>query len=91
MFISFVRFRNGQLRLGDQLISINNIYLDSKDSTLASRAHQLLIDSTQLSIELVVIATTNDYPHAAVSKSNDDRHSCISTSSTPFSVDMVVR
>ncbi len=84
-------FRNGQLRLGDQLISINNIYFDSKDSTLANRVHQLLIDSTQLSIELVVIATTNDYPHAAVSKSNNDGHSCVPTSSTPFIVDMVVR
>ncbi len=91
MYISFVRFRNGQLHIGDQLVCINNIYLDSQDSTLAVRTHQLLIDSTQLSIELVVIATTTDYPHAAVSTSNNDGHSCVSTLSTPFHVDMVVR
>ena len=92
LFISFVRSRNGQLHLGDQLISINNIYLNSDDSTLAHRAHQLLIDSRRLSIELVVVATTPiDYPHAAVSKSNTDGHSCVPTSSTPFYVDMVVR
>ena len=91
MFISFVRSRNGQLHLGDQIISINNIYLNSEDSTLANRAHQLLIDSTRLSIELVVVATTIDYPHAAVSQSNIDGHSCVPTSSTPFHVDMVVR
>lgn len=69
---------------------INDIYLDSKNPTLAIRAHQLL-DLTQFSIELVVIATTIDYTHAAVSKSNNDGHSCVSTSSTPFHVDMVVR
>lgn len=92
LFISFVRSRNGQLHLGDQLISINNIYLNSDDCTLAHRAHQLLIDSRRLSIELVVVATTpTDYPHAAVSKSNTDGHSCVPTLSTPFHVDMVVR
>jgi hypothetical protein len=89
LFISFIIYRNGQLHTGDQLVCINNIYLDSKDSTVAVRAHQLL-DSTQLSIELVVIATTNDYSHAAVSKSNNDGHSCVPTLSTPFHVDMVV-
>jgi hypothetical protein len=91
LFISIVQFRNGQLRISDQIVCINNIYLDSQDSTLAVRAHQLLIDSTYLSIELIVIATTTDYPHAAVSTSNEDGHSCVPTLSTPFNVDMVVR
>jgi hypothetical protein len=72
-------------------VCINNIYFDSKDPTLAARAHQLLIDPTQLLIELVVITTTADYPHAAVSTSNKDGHSCVPTTSTPFHVDMVVR
>lgn len=92
LFISFLRSRNGQLHLGDQLISINNIYLNSEDSTLAHRVHQLLIDSRRLAIELVVVATNpSDYPHVAVSKSNTDGHSCVPTSSTHFHVDMVVR
>ena len=91
IFIYIVSFRNGQLHIGDQLVCINKIYLDSKDSTLAVRAHQLLIDSTRLSIELVVITTAIDYPYAAVSTSHNDGHSCVPTSSTPFHVDMVVR
>jgi hypothetical protein len=85
-----ILFRNGQLHIGDQIVCINDIYLNSQDSTLAVRAHQL-IDSTQLSIELVIIATTADYPDAAVSTSNNDGHSCVPTLSTPFHVDMVVR
>jgi len=91
IYIYIIIFRNGELHIGDQLVCINNIYLDSQDSTVAVRAHQLLFDSTRLSIELVVIATTADYPHAAVSKSNNDGHSCVPTVSTPFHVDMVVR
>jgi hypothetical protein len=90
-YISFVQFRNGQLHIGDQIVCVNDIYLDSRDSTLAVRAHQFLIDSTRLSIELVVIAPTADYPHAAASTSNEDGHSCVPTLSTPFNVDMVVR
>ncbi|CAF2877629.1 unnamed protein product [Rotaria sp. Silwood2] len=81
---------NGQLRKGDQIVCINDIYLDSQDSTLAVRAHQLLLDLTRLSIELVVIATTTDYPHAAVATSNNDGHSCVPTLSTPSHVDMVL-
>ncbi|CAF1198688.1 unnamed protein product [Adineta steineri] len=81
---------NGQLQIGDQIVCINDIYLNSKDTTLAFRAHQLLNDSTRLSIELVVISTTFDYPHAAVSTSNNDGHSCVPTLSTPFHVDMVL-
>jgi hypothetical protein len=90
-YISVISFRNGQLHIGDQIVCVNDIYLDSHDSTLAVRAHQLLIDSTRLSIELVVIATTTERPHAAVSTSNNDGHSCVPTLSTPFHVDMVVR
>ncbi|CAF5125996.1 unnamed protein product, partial [Rotaria magnacalcarata] len=82
---------NGQLRVGDQIVCVNDIYFDSQDSTLAIRAHQLLLDLTRLSIELVVIATTTNYPHAAVGTSNNDGHSCVPTLSTPFHVDMVVR
>ncbi|CAF4656488.1 unnamed protein product [Rotaria sp. Silwood1] len=81
---------NGQLRIGDQIVCINDIYLDSQDSTLTVRAHQLLLDLTRLSIELVVIATTTDYPHAAVATSNNDGHSCVPTLSTPSHVDMVL-
>lgn len=90
-FVVTFLFRDGQLRIGDQIVSINGTYFDSKDSTLAISAHQLLLNLTQLSIELVVIATSTDYPHAAVSTSNNDGHSCVPTLSTPFHVDMVVR
>ncbi len=92
-FFCYFIFRNGQLHIADQIICINNIYLNSYDSTLASRTHQLLIDSRRLSIELVIIRTTCtiDYSYAAVSLSNNNGHSCISILSTPFNVDMVVR
>ncbi|CAF4504515.1 unnamed protein product, partial [Rotaria socialis] len=81
---------NDQLRVGDQIVCVNDIYFDSQDSTLAIRAHQLLLDLTRLSIELVVVATTTNYPHAAVGTSNNDEHSCVPTLSTPFHVDMVL-
>ena len=84
-------FRNGQLHLGDQILSVNEIYLDSRDPTLAIRAHQLLLNSTRLTIELVVVSTAADHPHESTSQSNNDGHRCVPTLSTPFHVDMVVR
>ena len=89
----FYSFRNGQLHIADQFVCINDIYFHSYDSTLANRVRQLLVDSKRLSVELVIIPTTNttNYSHAVVSTSNNDEHSCISILSTPFNVDMVVR
>jgi hypothetical protein len=86
-------FRNGQLDIADQIICIHDIYLNLYDSIVASHTHQLLVDSRRLSIELIIIRTTDtiDYFHAAVSSSNNNGHSCISILSTPFNVDMVVR
>jgi len=85
--------RNGQLSLADQIIRINNIYLDSYDYlTLVNHTDQLLRDSSKLSIELVIIRTTGliDYSYAAVSSSIRNGHSCMPILSTPFNVDMVV-
>jgi hypothetical protein len=92
-FFIILFFRNGQLHIADQIICINDIYLNSYDSTLANHTHQLLVNSRRLSIELVIIRATStiDYSHAAVSSSNNNGHSCISILSTPFNVDMVVR
>lgn len=92
-FFIILFLRNGQLHIADQIICINDIYLNSYDSTLANHTHQLLVNSRRLSIELVIIRTTStiDYSHAAVSSSNNNGHSCISILSTPFTVDMVVR
>jgi len=90
IYIVIIRHRNGQLHIGDQLVCINQIYLDSKDPTSVVRACHLLSESTELSIELVVITTIFDYPHAAVSSSTSGEHSCVRTSSTPYNVDMVV-
>ncbi|CAF1666542.1 unnamed protein product, partial [Adineta ricciae] len=81
---------NGQLRVGDQIVCINNIYLNSQDTALVSRAQQLLTDPAHLSIELVVISPAADDPHAAVSTSTNDGHSCVPTPSTPSHVDMVL-
>lgn len=83
--------RNGQLRVGDQIVCINDIYLNSQDTALVSRAQQLLTDPAHLSIELVVISPTADHAHTVVSTSTNDGHSCVPTLSTPAHVDMVVR
>ena len=92
--LSFILcFRSGQLYVGDQILCINDIYLDSADSTLANLTHLLLVDSRRLSIELVLIRRipTLDDSYAAVSSSKNNGHSCMPILSTPFHVDMVVR
>ena len=79
-------FRSGQLYIGDQIVCVNGIYLDSTSPTLAEHIDQLL-NLTQLSIELAVISTTVDRSHVVVSSSENDR---LQTLPMPFDIDMVV-
>ncbi|CAF4646124.1 unnamed protein product [Rotaria sp. Silwood1] len=83
---------NGQLYRADRIVYVKAIYLNSYDLTRVNCAHQRLVDSRQVSIELVIITTTFTiaYSHAAVSTSNNNGHSCIQILSALVNVDMVL-
>ncbi|CAF0749667.1 unnamed protein product, partial [Didymodactylos carnosus] len=75
---------DGSLSPGDQIVGINEHYLDSKDLSIISQAVHLLLHSKG-TIDLVIARNIKNLPHGNLSKDRYPTGNVI-----PFNVDMVL-